>query len=176
MLHDPLRGEDRTTSDLRLGPPSALSHAVRAAGTAALVLVLVLAALNLLGPRTGTVRASAQGYSLTVAYPAITRAGQPAPLQLTVDGSLGSTVRLRLCQEFFRDSDFQSWFPTPSAETSDEDWIEYEFDAPSTGALEIALDSRTAPGQFGQTEECAVSVMVDDEPTVSATFRVWRLP
>ncbi len=145
----------------------------------ALVLILAGAAFDLLGPRTGEVTEESNGYTLAVAYPQIGRAGEPAPLRITVDAveGLGEVVQLRLCEEFFQDLDFQSWYPNPSAETSVPGWIVYEFDPPPTGTtLRISLDARVAPGQFGETDDCQVSVWRQHEPVVSTTFTTWRMP
>lgn len=143
------------------------------------MLILVLAAVDLLGPRTGEARGSGGGYTVTIEHPQITRAGQPAPLHVTVEntGGLGDTVQMRWCDEFFNDLDFQNWYPNPAAETTVPPWVIYEFDPPPTGnTLELSLDARTAPGQFGETDDCQVSVLVDDVPVASTSFTVWRLP
>lgn len=171
--------EDETTSDLRENPPRRRSRWARRAGTGLLLLIVVLAGLDLLGPRTGETSAEGGGYQLAIEYPRITRAGQPAPLHITVEAGdgFGTTLQLRLCDEFFNDLDFQAWYPSPAAETTVPPWIFYEFDPPPTGSsIEISLDARVAPGQFGETDDCEVSVLVDDEPVVSSSFTVWRMP
>ncbi len=84
---------------------------------------------------------------------------------------------MRFCDEFFNDLDFQNWYPNPAAETTVPPWIIYEFDPPPSGTtLEISLDARVSPGQFGETDDCQVSVLVEDEAVVSASFTSWRMP
>lgn len=171
--------EDETTADLRESPPRTRSRWARRTGTGLLMLVVVLAGLDLLGPRTGDTAAAGGGYNLRIEYPRITRSGQPAPLHITVEAlaGFGDTLQMRLCDEFFNDLDFQAWYPSPAAETTEPPWIVYEFDPPPTGtSLEISLDARIAPGQFGETDDCQVSVLVDDEPVVTDSFTVWRMP
>lgn len=168
-----------TTHGLRDTPPGPKGRWFRRLGTFALALIMVLAALDLLGPSTGTVTAEAAGYRLTVEHASITRAGQPSPLHLTItsETGFGESVAVRLCDEHFNDMDFQNWYPSPAAETTVPPWILYEFDPPPSGdTIEISLDARTAPGQFGETDDCEVSVMHGNTPIVSTSFTVWRLP
>lgn len=179
MKTEPLLGVDDTTEHLRDTPPGPRGRWSRRAGVALLVLIIVAAALGLLGPMTGDKTASASGYTLSVEHPRVTRAGQPAPLQLRIESSVGfeKAVQVRLCAELFDDMDFQNWYPNPAAETAAPSWIDYEFDPPVAGdVLEIHLDAREAPGQFGEVDDCTVSVLVEDEPVVSTSFNVWRLP
>ncbi|WP_051204105.1 hypothetical protein [Nocardioides sp. CF8] len=171
--------QDETTSELWTTPPGRRAVWARRAGAGFLLLIVVLAGLDLLGPRTGETSAEADGYELRVQFPQVTRAGQPAPLHITVEalGGLGDTVQLRLCDELFDDLDFQNWYPNPAAETSQPPWVIYEFDPPPTGdVLEISLDARVAPGRFGAIDDCGLSVLVDDQPVVGASFTVWRMP
>ena len=171
--------EDETTSDLRETPPRRRGRWSRRAGIGVLVLIVGLAALDLLGPRTGHTSTAGGGYELALEFPQITRAGAPAPLRMDVqaEGGFDSTVQLRMCADFFDDLDFQAWYPMPSAETATASWIVYEFDSPPTGnTLSISLDVRVAPGQFGEVDDCQVSVLVQDEPVASATFTTWRMP
>lgn len=170
---------DSTLADLRESPPRAAGRWFRRLGVLTLALILAAAALDLLGPREADVTVHQGGYHLTVSYPQVTRAGQPAPLHLLVESDLGfgQTVQLRLCDELFDDLDFQSWYPTPAAETATPPWIIYEFDPPPTGdRLEISLDARAAPGQLGGTDDCEVAVMEADTPVASTSFTVWRMP
>ncbi|WP_157953101.1 hypothetical protein [Nocardioides allogilvus] len=170
---------DETTSELRTTPPRRYAVWARRVGTGVLLLIVVLAGLDLLGPRTGETSAAAGGYELRAEFPQVTRAGQPAPLRITVEAlaGFGDTVQLRLCDELFHDLDFQNWYPNPAAETSQPPWVIYEFDPPPTGdVLEISLDARVAPGQFGAIDDCGLSVLVDDQPVVGASFTVWRMP
>jgi hypothetical protein len=170
---------DETTSDLSDRPRGRRGRWLRRAGVGLLVLIVVAAIFDLLGPRSGELTEEAGGYTLAVQYPQIARAGEPAPLHLSVEASAGfeKVVQLRLCDELFDDLDFQNWYPNPSAETTVPDWIVYEFDPPPSGTtLEVSLDARVAPGQFGETDDCEVSVLVEDEPVVSATFTTWRMP
>ena len=179
LSSEPLLGRDETTTDVVDGPPSRKARMARRAGHLVLGLVVLAAAFDVLGPQIDEVSAEEAGYRLSVEYPKVTRAGQPAPVHLTIeaDGGFGKTVQVRLCDEFFNDLDFQQWYPNPAAESTVPPWIVYEFDPPPTGdTLEVSLDARTAPGQFGELDDCEVAVLEDDEPVVATAFTVWRMP
>jgi hypothetical protein len=143
-----------------------------------LVLITAAAALDVLGPRTGDTSSSGGGYAMVLEYPQIARAGEPAPLIVSITSeSFGDAVTLRFCGDYFEHLDFQAWYPSPSAEASDADSVVYEFDPPPEGTtLRIALDARVAPGQLGGRDACEVSVLDQGEPAVTATWTTWRMP
>lgn len=148
------------------------------AGLSLLILIVLAGSVGLLGPRSGTTRAAADDYELRVEYPAISRAGEPAPLHIRVTSASGfdGPVELALCDDLFDDLDFQSWYPTPSAETGDASELVYEFDPPDGNVFEVSLDARAAPGQFGEVEDCAVTLLEQDVEVVSVSFTSWRMP
>jgi hypothetical protein len=148
------------------------------AGLLLLALIVLAGSVGLLGPRKGEVRASAGGRVLEVQYPAITRAGEPAPLNIRVTSASGfdGPIRIALCDNLFDELDFQNWYPNPSAEAGDASTLVYEFDPPDGDVFETTLDARSAPGKFGAVENCGVSVLEKKDTVVSVSFRTWRLP
>lgn len=148
------------------------------AGLALLVLIVLAGSVGLLGPRSATTQAAADDYQLHVEYPAISRAGEPAPLHVRVESTSGfaGPIQLALCDDLFDDLDFQSWYPTPSAETGDASELVYEFDPPDGRVFELSLDARAAPGQFGEVEDCTVTLLEEDVEVVSVSFTSWRMP
>jgi hypothetical protein len=151
----------------------------RRAGVGVLVLIIAAAAFDALGPRTGDTSAQGGGYALALEYPQIARAGEPAPLivSITSEADFSDSVHLRFCGTYFQHLDFQAWYPSPSAETTEGDWIVYEFDPPPDGrTLRVALDARVAPGQLGGRDACEVSVLDQGEPVATATWTTWRMP
>jgi hypothetical protein len=170
--------EYSTTSDLPDTPRSGFERWATRAGLLLLVLVVLAGAVGLLGPRKGTTSATNAGYRLEVQYPAITRAGEPAPLHVRVESDAGfdDKVELALCDGLFDDLDFQNWYPNPSAETGDDSELTYEFDPPDGDVFEVSLDARSAPGAFGDVERCTVKIVDGDAELVSVSFRTWRMP
>jgi hypothetical protein len=170
--------EYSTTSDLPSRPRGPFERWATRAGMLLLALIVVAGAVGLLGPRTGTTRDFAAGYELEVTYPAISRAGEPAPLHVRVESASGfeGPIQVAFCDDLFDDLDFQSWYPTPSAETGDSAELLYEFDPPDGQVFEVSLDARSAPGQFGEVEDCTVTVLEQDVELASVSFRTWRMP
>lgn len=75
MKTDPLLGVDDMTERLRDTPPGPRGRWSRRTGVAFLTLIVLAAALGLLGPRTADTTASSGGYTLPVEHPQVTRAG-----------------------------------------------------------------------------------------------------
>jgi hypothetical protein len=171
-------GDDSTLAGLAETPRGTLGRWAQRCGISAVALLVGAGALGLFGPRTGTTDASAGDYRLHVEHAAITRAGQPAPLNLRIEraGGFSGPVQVSLCDDFFDDLDFQNWYPNPSAEMGTSRGLIYEFDSPPGPVLEVSLDARTAPGQFGEVQDCRVAVLENDQPVVSAAFDVWVMP
>jgi hypothetical protein len=170
--------DSSTTSDLPTTPRTAFERWSTRAGMLLLAAVVLAGAVGLLGPKTGEKSASALEYDLRVTYPSITRAGEPAPLHVRVEGAGGfdGPIQIALCDDYFDDLDFQNWYPNPSAETSDTSQLVYEFDPPDGQVFEVSLDARAAPGQFGEVEDCTVTVLEEDVEVVSVSFKSWRMP
>lgn len=177
-MADSASAQASTTSDLPEGPRGFGERWGVRAGLLLLVLVVAAGAVGLLGPLSATTSATGFGYHLEVSYPSITRAGEPAPLHVRVTSEDGfdGPLELAFCDDFFDNLDFQSWYPTPSAETGERGRLVYEFDAPRVPTFEVSLDARSAPGPFGGVEECTVSVLEAGSPVVSVDFRTWRMP
>jgi hypothetical protein len=172
------RDEASTTSDLPRTSRGTVERWSMRGGLLLLTLVVAAGAVGLLGPRKGETSASAGGLLLEVQYPAITRAGEPAPLHIRVTSADGfdGTIRIGLCDDLFDDLDFQNWYPNPSGETGDATGLVYEFDPPDGDVFETSLDARSAPGAFGEVRGCTVSVLEKGAAVVSASFRTWRMP
>jgi hypothetical protein len=167
-----------TTADVPDEPRSRLERWSTRTGLLLLVLVVAAGAVGLLGPRKGSTSATAGGYQLAVEYPAITRAGEPAPLHVRIESETGFSdkIQLGLCDDLFDDLDFQNWYPNPSAETGDLGKLLYEFDPPAGNVFEVSLDARSAPGSFGEIEDCKVRLLEDDAEVLSVVFHTWRMP
>lgn len=170
--------DDSTIAELSDQPRRSLARRATQLGMLLIFLIALLGGLGLFGPRTASTSASAGDYDLEVTYASITRAGQPAPLHVRVTRKDGftDTIQVSLCDGYFDGLDFQSWYPTPSAETGTDSMLVYEFDPPEGDTLEVSLDARTSPGQLGGTTQCEISVLEQDEPVVSVSFRTWRMP
>lgn len=167
-----------TVQDLPTHRPGPVSRWTTRAGVGLLCLVVGAAALGWLGPTTASTGDAFGNWSVEVTHPRVTRAGMPAPLTFEITRSEGfdEPLTLTLCTNFFDDLDFQNWYPVPSAETASGDRLVYEFDPPPGTTIRIALDARTAPGQFGEVVHCSVTVREGSADVLEVPFTTWRLP
>ena len=119
----------------------------RQVGTLVLGLFVLAGAVGLLGVHSGTAHAEANGVALDVEYPAITRAGLSAPVRVEVrqNEPFDGPITIAVSRELFDRFDFQNFYPNPSKETSDADFVEYEFDEPAGSTFVWDFDVRTGP-------------------------------
>lgn len=169
---------DSTLDGLHDRPRGASGTWAHRAGVLTLTVLVLAGLLGLLGPRTGVATGSGEGWTLTVEHPALTRAGEPARLHLEIEHAAGLTgpVELALCDDWFDEYDFHTWYPTPAKETSRPGELTYEFDPPDGTTATLTLDATSAPGGLGSRQTCAVSVLDDGSPVATAEFTTWRLP
>lgn len=169
---------DSTLAEVRDHPRGRGGRVAHRGAILVMVALVATGLLGVFGPRTGEAVADGDGYSLRVEHPAVTRAGHPAPLRLTVTrtGGFDGPVTVSLCERWFDDLDFHGWFPTPSAETAAPGALVYEFDPPPGDVLRVTLDAESAPGRPWARRECEVAVLEADRVRVSVGFTTWRLP
>jgi hypothetical protein len=172
------RAEASTANDVPDTSRGAAERWWMRAGLLVMFLVVLAGATGLLGTRTATTRTTAGDKVLMLTYPAISRSGQPSPLDIRVisAGGFDGPIRIALCDDLFDHLDFQNWYPNPSKETGDATRLVYEFDPPDGDTFEVSLDARSAPGQFGGIEDCKVALLDKDVEVASTTFHSWRMP
>jgi hypothetical protein len=151
----------------------------RRLGLAVLTALVVAGLTGLLDSRT-TARGTDSGeVTLDVTHARVIRGGQPIPLHIAVTASGGfeQPIQLRLTRDLLDRLDFQNWYPTPAAETGDQNSVLYEFDPPDADRFEVRLDARAQPNQFPAVIDDEFSV-VDDGGSALATvpFRVVVAP
>lgn len=145
--------------------------------TVALTLLLALSFLGVYGVRDTTVRASGGGYDLEVRYAEASRPALATPFAITVTkpGGFDGPVTVAITAEYLAMWDENGLSPAPSSETTDGDWLVWEFDPPVGDTLSIGYDARIEPaaqnGERGQ-----VQVREDDEPVVTVSFETEVLP
>jgi hypothetical protein len=128
---------------------------------AGLVVLAVVDGLDLydtVGVDAGTVRVSGDDLSVVVEYPKVTRPALASPFRVRVErpGGFTSPIIVAVSRPWIEIWDENGLYPTPSAETADEDWVEWEFDPPDGPTFEFFYDARLEPArqspQFGQVE------------------------
>jgi hypothetical protein len=136
----------------------------------AIAVVVVLGAAGVLGVRSTTTRSHGGGYTLSVTYPRVTRAGIPAALRVEVTGDdpITEPVRLAITASYLDLFDEQGVRPEPSASTTSGSFLVWEFDPPLRGRrLTVRIDVIMETGRhFGQ--DGMVALVDDDGRIVTA--------
>lgn len=178
---------DRTPTELEQIPtlPDARTeHETRRArnwrrvGIAALWLMLAAAVLGWLGVRMATTAATADGWTLEVHAPQISRGALDAPITITVfhEDGFGEEVTLRLARTLFDHLDVNLIAPAPSAETGTAELVEWTFDAPDSTTLTITIDARLSPSEMPGVERLRFAVLERGEVVVEVSPRLLVLP
>jgi hypothetical protein len=143
-----------------------------------LILAIVVAGLSgLLGVRDGTVSSSGAGYSISLNYPRIARAGLDVPWQVTVThpGGFDGPVTLAVTGDYFDIFEAQGITPQPSDETQDDSTYYLTFTKPPGDTLVVAWDIYVQPSsQRGRGG--TLSVVEDGQPVASVNFTTRLLP
>jgi hypothetical protein len=153
------------------------------ATTAALTLILGLAVLDgfdvadVYGVDTATAEASGGGYELAVRYGTVTRPALATPFEIVVthDGGFDGPITIAVDRAYLAMWDENGLVPAPSAETSDDEWVEWEFDPPTGDTLTVFFDARIEPAaQSGRAGR--VAVLDDDRAVAEVRFETRVLP
>jgi hypothetical protein len=150
----------------------------RRVGLGVLALLVAAGLSGLLGIRSGTAESTADGYTLRVTYPQVTRAGIAVPFRVRVRhaGGFDGPLTLAISKRLFSRFDFQNHYPNPSTETSSAELVYYEFDPPPGEVFELDVDARTAPDQNGSTTVYRTALLVDGSEVTDVSYRVWVVP
>jgi hypothetical protein len=144
---------------------------------ALLALAVLADLLGLLGVHTSTASASRGGYTLTLRYPGVARAGLDIEWQVTVrhPGGFGKEVTLGVTGDYFDIFETQGFHPQPSAETRDGHTLFLTFDAPPGDTLVVYYDAYIQPASQ-QGKSARVAVIDHGQPTVWIDYRTRLLP
>jgi hypothetical protein len=112
------------------------------------------------------VEATAEGTSLAVRYPAVTRPALASPFEIVVTrpgGFQGQQVEVTVDTDYVELWDLNGIFPAPAEETATADEVHWTFDPPDGDTLRIVYEARIEPArQEGATGHVAV---LDDDGT-----------
>ncbi|MGB8649052.1 MAG: hypothetical protein WCD35_00175 [Mycobacteriales bacterium] len=150
----------------------------RRAGTAALVLFVLVGATGWFGTRSRTVTATANGYRISVTYPQISRPGHAVPFHVLIhhDGGFSDPIRVRMRSVYFDLFDQNSFDPAPDTTTTDATYDYYQYAAPSGPDFVISSDTRIEPArQRGEAGDVSV-LDAHGRPLVTVTFRTHIVP
>lgn len=143
-----------------------------------LVLFLVLGALEVFGAWTRTVTSTANGVTLTVTYPAVTRPGLPIRWEFTVTrpGGFSGPISLRTSFDYTHLFDISNLEPDARSATATGSDVVYTFDPPSAGdTFRVTMDGNTEPG-FHELPPVTTSVSIAGADAASVTYRTIVVP
>lgn len=169
---------DSTLRGVRWSEKSGPALWGRRAAVVLMVVVVAAAGLGLLGVRSAEVASSSGGYTLTVTYASVARAGLDVPFHVEVSNPDGidQDVTLRINARYFDIFETQGFHPEPSGETSEGDVIALTFDPPDGGTLfALDYDAYIQPSsQFGS--DGRVELAVGDETITAVDFHTMLWP
>jgi hypothetical protein len=144
---------------------------------AVLALVVVADLLGLLGVHTSTATASRDGYSMSLRYPGVARAGLDIEWQVTVShpGGFGKELTLGVTGDYFDIFETQGFHPEPSAETRDGHTLYLTFDAPPGDTFVVYYDAYIQPASQ-QGKSARVAVIDHGRPAVWIDYRTRLVP
>lgn len=119
----------------------------RRIGIGALTLFVTAGLLNLLGVRTGTVSAAAEGYLLSVEYEEVTRPGLASEwiVEVRREGGFDGAVTLVTDATYFDRFDFNQLYPEPASISPRGEEVLYVFEEIEGEVLRVAFDGRATP-------------------------------
>ncbi|MFI5959986.1 hypothetical protein [Cryptosporangium sp. NPDC051539] len=151
--------------------------ALRRTAVAVLVGIVLLGAVGAFGVRSGFVRTTSNGYTLTLEYPRIARAGLDVPWRVTVSNPAGFSddLELAVTAKYFEIFETQGFDPEPSAETADGTYRYLTFDRPPAREFHLSYDAYIQPSsQVGEVGE--LRLLEKGVPRATVRFHTWLLP
>jgi hypothetical protein len=147
-------------------------------GLALLLAVVLLGALGVLGVHTRTASRSSNGYTLSVTYPQVARAGLDVPWRVRVhrDGGVNSEISLAVSSDYFRMFETQGFYPTPDSTTNDGDYVYMQFTKLRPGRdFVLEYDAYIQPAsQIGKSG--TVRLLVGNREVARTSFHTWLVP
>lgn len=141
----------------------------RRAFLAVLMIGVVAAMAGFLGVRSSTVRASDDGWKLSLEHASVARAGLDVPFTVTVrhQGGFGEQVTLALTGTYLDIYETQGFNPEPSESRRDGTTLYLTFDAPAEGAtFVVTYDAYVQPS--AQTGRQGILAVLADGREVAA--------
>lgn len=110
---------------------------------------------------------------LIVEYTSVSRPALASPFRIKVVQPSGfdSPITLAVSRSYLEVWDENGLYPTPSAETGDEDWIVWEFDPPDGDTFEFFYDTRVEPGRQHSADGAVELRDADGTVLAGVTFR-----
>lgn len=144
--------------------------------TAVLVALALLTVLDAWAPVWGVDTAevedrAADGTLLRVGYPELTRPALASPFSVEVHRADGfvEPIEIAVSRPWIEVWDENGFYPTPSTERGDDDWVIWEFEPPDGEVFRFFYDARLEPARQTGVEG-AVELREDGAPIARVSF------
>ena len=147
-------------------------HRVTLAVLVALLALAVIDGADVLdtyGVDTETTFVDTPDGRLVVEHPSVTRPALASPFRVRVEqpGGFDGPITIAVSRPWIEIWDENGFYPTPSSETGDPDWVVWEFEPPDVSAFSFFYDARLEPAR--QTSRSGEVELRDDDGTVLAS-------
>lgn len=169
--------DDSTLGDVRPVEQGPRPTLVRRVLVALLTAIVVAGAAGLFGVRSSEATASADGWTVSVTYASVARAGLDVPWQVVVrrEGGFTGPVVVAVTADYFDIYEEQGLDPAPATETADGERLYWTFEPPPGDELTVDFDAYIQPAsQLGASGE--VAVLEGGAEVVTVPFRTWLVP
>lgn len=143
------------------------------------LLTVVLAGLfGFLGDRVGVVEGpAAAGQHLRLEYAQTSRPGQDVPfrIRLTRPEGLDPEVTLAITGDYLRLYETQGWYPEPSEQTRNGEWLYLTFATQGQPEMVIDYDAYIQPNAV-LPRDGQLAVVLEGEPVEPLSFRTFLFP
>jgi hypothetical protein len=144
-----------------------------------LVLAIIVAAslTGFLGVHTATATSTRDGYTLSLRYPQVARAGLDVEWQATVThpGGFDKGVTLAITGDYFDIFETQGFHPQPSEETRDANTLYLTFASPPGDTFVVYYDAYIQPASQ-QGKSARIAVLDHDVPVVWLDYKTHLFP
>jgi hypothetical protein len=171
------------TADTSTVPPSVSlprlrrDRSLRRLAILFLVAFVVAGLSSILGAHTSSAGATAQGYTVTVTYPSVTRPGLPIrwEIEVTHPGGFDQPIRLGTTFEYLHLFDISNLEPDAATSTASGSQVIYAFDPPAGDTFRVAMDGNTEPG-LHEVPQAVTSLIVDGRAIVQVAYTTRLVP
>jgi hypothetical protein len=151
---------------------------LRRGGLGLLTTVVVLGAFGVFGVHSRTAAGSGGGYTLTVTYPQVARAGLDVPWRARVhrDGGIDTDVTLAVSSAYWRLFETQGFYPDADMATNDGEFVYLQFSKPPPGQdFVLEYDAYIQPAaQLGKS--ATIKLMIDGREMARVSIHTWLVP
>lgn len=143
-----------------------------------LALVVLAGLFGFLGDRVGVVeRAGPEGHQLRLEYAETSRPGLDVPfeIRLTKPEGLDPEVTLAITGDYLDLYETQGWYPEPTEQTRDGEWVYLTFATEGQPVMVIDFDAYLQPNAV-RPRSGQLAVVVDGLPVDPLSFRTFLFP